>query len=159
MWNTILNHSTPIEMCLIFRKSPFSQPFYTPHQLNSWLENSTKRKKMQWKCSNQNIFPYFYTHWREIKEEFPTQFISSPEIKHVFANNFSLYKRKALCVSVRLYSTVVKLTDNPHPELLQSPPCMFSKPSIPLAAGQLFEIVPLLQITDGPGLICHPALH
>lgn len=102
MWNTILNHSTPIEMCLIFRKSPFSQPFYTPHQLNSWLENS-REKKQRGRKGSENVlikifFPIFYTHWRKIKEEFPSQFISSPEIKHVFANHSSLYKREALCV-------------------------------------------------------------
>lgn len=76
-------------MCLIFRKSPFSQPFYTPHQLNSWLENSTKRRKGSENVLIKIFFPIFHTHWREIKEEFPNQFISSSEIKHVFAKNFS----------------------------------------------------------------------
>lgn len=72
----------------------------------------------------------------------------------MFANHFFFIQTEGtLCVSVRLCSAVVKLTDNPYPELLQSSPCMFSKPSIPLAAGQLFGIVPLLQIIACPGLI------
>lgn len=77
--NCILNQSTPRKVCLIFRTSPFLQPFHTFHQLNSWLENSDDKKKREWNCSHQNIFPYFlHICWRERKEEFLIQFISSP---------------------------------------------------------------------------------
>lgn len=160
MWNSILRESTPMKMSLIFTKSPFSQPFHTFHQLHSWLENSDEEKKREWKCSNQNIFPYFLRmYWRERKEELLIQFISSPEIKYVFANHFSLYKLKALweCQSdsiVRQLNWQIILTQSCSREHRGSAD-MFSKLSIRLVPGQLFGIVLLLQITACPRLICH----
>lgn len=85
--------------------SDFQKTSLLSHSPSTLLISSTAgwRTAPRGRKGSENVlikifFPIFHTHWREIKEEFPTQFISSPEIKHVFANNFSWYKRKALCV-------------------------------------------------------------
>lgn len=67
-------------MCLIFRKSPFLQPFHTFHQLNSWLENSNRKRKGSRNVLIKVFSPIFHTYVGGT-EDFLIQFISSPEIK------------------------------------------------------------------------------
>lgn len=57
-------------------------PHFSSAQQLAGEQRREKEKKSERKCSNQNIFPYFsHVCWRERKEEFLIQFISSPEVK------------------------------------------------------------------------------